>query len=635
MNGAQFTILLRAIGQGQVASEFGKVQAVVGKLNGLLAALGVTLSAGALTRAVKQAIDYADAMGKTAQKVGVAVDQLSRLSVAAKLNDLSMQQLAEGLKNMSRYLSENGQGGKSTEQALTDLADTFQRMPDGIQKTALAMKVFGRAGIEMIPLLNQGKSGIEGMMREAKQLGVVVGPQFYRNAETFNDNLSRIGFAFQGVFLQLADRLLPTLVKFTEWILDVLRKYPLLQVALEQMTSVFKTLAAVVTEVAFAFDALGSFIGTFAGAIAGGGNPFEAWSAAADQFDAKLRQLQQRMASIGAIGEPGEDATGGGVSTPTPGLSLEDQRRRLDFMIEGVRLSRQITEQNRNLSPVEKQRELNNALRQEIGYIKEKISLSEQAHFAETLDDAAFNSMNVKDRAELFRAQQGIGRTGVGQELRYQLQEMVITAGTYAQQIASTITSTIGSAFSSLSQGISGLIQGTMTWGNALRQIGGSIITSVIDGLVKMFQTWIVQRLLLSTVEKSAAAQEAAAKAPSALMTSITSYGVAALVGAAALAAVVAAMGGFESGGYTGDGPSGKPMGVVHPSEFVLSAPAVDRIGVPALEAMNAGQAAPAAGGGQPINIAFIREEHVSNWLRSTDGRQVLLNVMRQEMHRI
>lgn len=44
---------------------------------------------------------------------------------------------------------------------------------------------------------------------------------------------------------------------------------------------------------------------------------------------------------------------------------------------------------------------------------------------------------------------------------------------------------------------------------------------------------------------------------------------------------------GFETGGYTGDGGTSAPAGVVHGQEFVFSAPSVRALGVPFLEAMH------------------------------------------------
>lgn len=57
---------------------------------------------------------------------------------------------------------------------------------------------------------------------------------------------------------------------------------------------------------------------------------------------------------------------------------------------------------------------------------------------------------------------------------------------------------------------------------------------------------------------------------------------------------------GFSSGGYTGMGAPSEPAGIVHRGEYVMSAPAVQRIGIANLEAMHRGGS---AGDGPKITI--------------------------------
>lgn len=68
----------------------------------------------------------------------------------------------------------------------------------------------------------------------------------------------------------------------------------------------------------------------------------------------------------------------------------------------------------------------------------------------------------------------------------------------------------------------------------------------------------------------AAGAEVAAANAPAAAATATWSWGAAAAVGLAALAAILAfAKAGFAEGGYTGPGGKYKPAGIVHAEEFV------------------------------------------------------------------
>ncbi|MBN8505933.1 MAG: hypothetical protein J0L58_15810 [Burkholderiales bacterium] len=181
------------------------------------------------------------------------------------------------------------------------------------------------------------------------------------------------------------------------------------------------------------------------------------------------------------------------------------------------------------------------------------------------------------------------GQAGVGGGMVAGWQNAIMDLGTVAENAGLMIQRSIGGAIDSVSAGISGLIQGTTTWGQALRQIGGSIINSVIDGIVRMFAAWIFQSRLKTTAETANATQEAAAKAPGALMESIGSWGIAAAVGAAAFLAAMALSGGFRSGGYTGDGSPDEVAGVVHRGEYIVPAERVRQFGVRNLEAMTGG----------------------------------------------
>lgn len=154
--------------------------------------------------------------------------------------------------------------------------------------------------------------------------------------------------------------------------------------------------------------------------------------------------------------------------------------------------------------------------------------------------------------------------------------------------------------FSGLSSGIEGLINGTMRWGDALRSIGSSVVSSLIKSFSDMAAAWIVSHLLMkntamgwsalsSTLRTKDTAETIAtesAKTPilstNATLASIGSFGSAAVIGLAAVAAALAAaaaFGAFAEGGYTGTGGKYEPAGIVHRGEYVIPANIVARHG--------------------------------------------------------
>jgi hypothetical protein len=165
---------------------------------------------------------------------------------------------------------------------------------------------------------------------------------------------------------------------------------------------------------------------------------------------------------------------------------------------------------------------------------------------------------------------------GIAANLEANLVQSMNRLRTPAQGIADTISGTIGGAFDSVNNNLTGLIMGTQTWQDALNNIEMTIANELVGGIVKMFTAWVEQRAIagLASIMWSEAegTADVAAKAPGAALTSISSFGVAAVVGIAALVAAMAAFGGFSKGGYTGDIDTSHVAGVVHGGEWVAPA---------------------------------------------------------------
>lgn len=240
---ASFQDSLDKIGrQGeQMANRLNKAFGVV---KGSLAAVGVSLSVGAFAGFLKSGIDAADELNKLSQKVGVTVESLSALQYAAKLSDLSNEQLASSLARLAKSASEASSGTgdaadtfraigvavkdaqgnlRGTEDLLLDIAERFSKMEDSAGKTAIAMRLFGKSGAELIPFLNQGKAGIEALRKEAERLGIIVSTETARAAEEFNDNMTRLAASSEKTKIALVEGLLPALLRVSEKMAEAAR----------------------------------------------------------------------------------------------------------------------------------------------------------------------------------------------------------------------------------------------------------------------------------------------------------------------------------------------------------------------------------------------------------------------------
>ena len=221
---------------GKVAGEAGKLGGAVQSLGGSFAALGSVAVAGvsaiSFASKIQDAINLADSFNKLSQKTGVAVEDLSKLNYAAGLADVSTEALSVGLKKLNVNISAAGNGSKeqaalfkalgvsvkdaagnmrSADKVFADLADVFAGSADGANKTAIAVALLGKNGADLIPLLNGGKGALKDLGDEAKKLGIVLGADFAKNAEEFNDNLHKLQLSGQGLFVTLGSDLVKAL----------------------------------------------------------------------------------------------------------------------------------------------------------------------------------------------------------------------------------------------------------------------------------------------------------------------------------------------------------------------------------------------------------------------------------------
>ncbi|MBB4001596.1 hypothetical protein [Aurantimonas endophytica] len=112
---------------------------------------------------------------------------------------------------------------KSATEIMGEIGNRFATMPDGAEKTALAMELMGRSGADLIPLLNGGAAGLKALTDEADAFGLTISAETGRAAEAFNDNLARVGYAATGVATSLAAALLPAMVVVSEALVAMAR----------------------------------------------------------------------------------------------------------------------------------------------------------------------------------------------------------------------------------------------------------------------------------------------------------------------------------------------------------------------------------------------------------------------------
>ena len=213
---------------GGLNKGLGGINNIIGSITGGVVALGAGITAAGMVAFAKHSIDAADAMRDLSQKTGVSVENLSRFQQVANQSGTDIESVGGSMVKLSKNMKEVAMTGsgpaadafrtlgisvtdssgklRGVDQVMLDVADKFKLMPDGADKAALAVAMFGKKGAEIIPMLNEGKQAVTG-------LAASMSTEFAKKADAFNDKMEAVKIRFGQIGMAVADQLLPYLTQ--------------------------------------------------------------------------------------------------------------------------------------------------------------------------------------------------------------------------------------------------------------------------------------------------------------------------------------------------------------------------------------------------------------------------------------
>lgn len=236
------------------------------------AIVGTTAALFGIAVATARAGDEAAKMGK---RIGLTAGEVQELSFAAEIAGASSADVEAGMRRLSKSASDSQRGLKTATDAFGDLgievekaggelksplelfletADAMSLIDNDTKRAALAMEVFGRGGARLVPLLKEGRAGIEALREEARELGFVFDQEAAEAAEKFIDSQLEARKVLEGLRNTIGIALLPVLTDmidgFTEWFKanrDVIKQR--LERTAEQIADGFRTIGRVLRRV--------------------------------------------------------------------------------------------------------------------------------------------------------------------------------------------------------------------------------------------------------------------------------------------------------------------------------------------------------------------------------------------------
>lgn len=199
----------------------------------------------AIYSGVTEATQAMDVMAKTSRRAGITIKTFQELEFAASQSGVSFEEFTGGIekfgKNLGKMKAGSGilnaflkkvsptmrqavLGAEDVDGALAVVFEGLSRLEDPSKRAAFAMAAFGDSGGKMALMTEKGVAGLAAMRKEANDLGIVIDDAAFGTAESFNDELDKLGRVWKGGMRQIgasvADAALPQLWELTAWIKD-------------------------------------------------------------------------------------------------------------------------------------------------------------------------------------------------------------------------------------------------------------------------------------------------------------------------------------------------------------------------------------------------------------------------------
>ncbi len=252
-------------------------------------------AAGTIFGIAKSTANAADAIRDTSIAVGVSYEMLQKLGYAAQLSGSSQEELADSLRFLAKSSFEAMDSGsetaktfrklgvsatdasgklKSPDSILMSLSDSFKKMPSGVEKSALALQLFGRGGNKFIQTLDNGSAGLRALGDEAADLGIIMSDSAIEAGARFNDTYDSLFATITGIIKVIGSGLIPVVNEIMTdmrlWIKEnkeIIKSK--LQSFIQILTKYLKELWRVVTAVFLTFKAMVGVIDSVTKSIGG------------------------------------------------------------------------------------------------------------------------------------------------------------------------------------------------------------------------------------------------------------------------------------------------------------------------------------------------------------------------------
>lgn len=227
-------------------SKASKLASTLGKGIKSAAKWGAGLVAGAgaagtaLMGVATKAAESADEIDKMSQKIGLSKQSYQEWKYAMGQSGVDISVMQTGVKTLTSLMDRANDGNKTAaatfealglsiydssgklknqEDMMKEAIMTLASMEDSTERAKLATELFGKAGVELEPLLNSGAEGIQDLMDRAHDLGLVMSDEAVTAGVVFGDTLADVKDSAGMVVTEIGTAVMPMLQTALDWVL--------------------------------------------------------------------------------------------------------------------------------------------------------------------------------------------------------------------------------------------------------------------------------------------------------------------------------------------------------------------------------------------------------------------------------
>ena len=190
--------------------------------------VGSALIGGAL-HFTQSLIELGSELDDQSNRLGIGAEELQAWRFAAGQGGASAEEMGAALKILTKNIAEAADNGapakdfaalgvnvkdatgkvRDATEVVGDIAEKMAKAETQTERAGIALKFFGKGGLALLPMLKDGRKGIQELFDRFKELGGGYSKEFVSAADAAGDAQAELGIAFASLKSKIGVQVLP------------------------------------------------------------------------------------------------------------------------------------------------------------------------------------------------------------------------------------------------------------------------------------------------------------------------------------------------------------------------------------------------------------------------------------------